>query len=204
MKAEKQKTSFDSFFRKEYKKLLNYVRKNIEERYFTVPPEDIIQDVALNLLNKLDVDLQVDNFAAYIYRSLKNRIIDEQRNTKNKMRIEYYEQDKKINAEVISISDESGSENNKIEDIDNEQLYDAISQLNAEEQEIILSTEFDGKTFGELSEEWNVPIGTLLSKKHRALGKLFKILTKNENKQLKIFNNGNERKLYGKRLLQSS
>lgn len=200
MKADNQRTSLDSFFKKEYNKLLNYVRKNIKELYFNVPPEDIIQDVALNLLSKFDVDLQVENLAAYIYRSLKNKIIDEKRKTKNDLSIEYFEQNKKLNEEVISILDESNIEEGK-PDIDKEKLYKAIALLNPDEQEIILSTEFDKKTFVELSEELDIPIGTLLSRKHRALAKLFKILTKNENKQFKINKNGNERKFSRKRVL---
>jgi RNA polymerase sigma factor (sigma-70 family) len=200
MKADNQRTSLDSFFKKEYNKLLNYVRKNIKELYFNVPPEDIIQDVALNLLSKFDVDLQVENLAAYIYRSLKNKIIDEKRKTKNDLSIEYFEQNKKLNEEVISILDESNIEEGK-PDIDKEKLYKAIALLNPDEQEIILSTEFDKKTFVELSEELDIPIGTLLSRKHRALAKLFKILTKNENKQFKINENGNERKFSRKRVL---
>jgi RNA polymerase sigma-70 factor (ECF subfamily) len=200
MKADNQRKSLDSFFKKEYNKLLNYVRKNIKELYFNVPPEDIIQDVALNLLSKFDVDLQVENLAAYIYRSLKNKIIDEKRKTKNDLSIEYFEQNKKLNEEVISILDESNIEEGK-PDIDKEKLYKAIALLNPDEQEIILSTEFDKKTFVELSEELDIPIGTLLSRKHRALAKLFKILTKNENKQFKINENGNERKFSRKRVL---
>jgi DNA-directed RNA polymerase specialized sigma24 family protein len=35
---------------------------------------------------------------------------------------------------------------------------------------------FEGKTIKELSHEWNIPVGTLLSRKHRALAKLRNIL----------------------------
>jgi RNA polymerase sigma-70 factor (ECF subfamily) len=203
MKAERQRKSIDSFFKKEYNKLVNYVRKNIQELYFNVPPEDIIQDVALNMLSKLDVDLQIENLAAYIYRSLKNRIIDEKRKTKNNMHVEYFEQSKKLNTEVNSILDEANDESATINEIDSGRLYEAISNLKPEEQEIVISTEFEGKSFSELSEDWDVPIGTLLSRKHRALAKLYKILTTTENKHLKINNNGNERKLSRKKVLSS-
>jgi len=201
MSSEKQKTTFDSFFRKEYKKLVNYVRKNIEENFLNVTPEDIVQDVALNLLNKIDVDLQIENFAAYTYRSLKNRIIDEERKVKNNFPIESFEKNPKLNSEVISISDDTETETNEFSDVDIEEVHRAISKLNPLDQEIILLTEMEGKTFNELSDEWEVPVGTLLSRKHRALAKLYKLLTEKENKFLKINNNGNERKLSRKKLL---
>lgn len=199
MKAETQKKSFARFFRKEYAKLLNYVKKNIEERFFNESPEDMIQDVALNLLNKLDVDLQIENFAAYTYRSLKNKIIDENRKVRKSIPIENLEKHQQDNLLNGATTDESFDESSDIDNIDYELLYDAISLLKPDEQAIIMSTEFEGKTFGELSERWNIPIGTLLSRKHRALAKLLKILTKTENKKTNDY--GNERELSGKKTL---
>jgi len=40
-----------------------------------------------------------------------------------------------------------------------------------------VATEFDGRSFRELSEEWQVPIGTLLARKSRALQKIRNKLT---------------------------
>jgi RNA polymerase sigma-70 factor (ECF subfamily) len=41
-------------------------------------------------------------------------------------------------------------------------------------KEIILAIDFEGYTYNELSEELGVPIGTLMSRRHRALGILLK------------------------------
>jgi RNA polymerase sigma factor (sigma-70 family) len=196
-----QKKSFDSFIKKEYKKLLNYVRKNLEERFFDSSPEDIVQDVTLNLLSKIDVDSQIDNIAGYMYRSLKNKIIDEKRKTRNKILLEHFDSNHMVSAEIKSLADDFTIERLDVPDIDYKSLYEAISQLKPDEQALLISTEFENKTFTELSEKWNVPIGTLLSRKHRALSKLYKILTKKENKQFKINEYGNERKLPGKKTL---
>ena len=76
---EIQKKSVDSFFRKEYKKLVNYVRMNLDDRYYDASPEDIVQDVILSLVSRLNPDTQIGNMTGYIYRSLKNRIIDYRR-----------------------------------------------------------------------------------------------------------------------------
>jgi DNA-directed RNA polymerase specialized sigma24 family protein len=40
-----------------------------------------------------------------------------------------------------------------------------------------LATEIDGFTFRDLAEEWNEPIGTLLSRKSRAAAKLRQLLS---------------------------
>ncbi len=46
-----------------------------------------------------------------------------------------------------------------------------------EEKAVVLATEIEGRTFKELAADWDVPIGTLLARKSRALGKIRKRLT---------------------------
>jgi len=48
-------------------------------------------------------------------------------------------------------------------------------------------------TYEELSEEWDVPVGTLLSRKHRALSKLHKILLNNQNEIMETTENKYEK-----------
>ena len=55
-------------------------------------------------------------------------------------------------------------------------LTDAIGQLEPRQRAILIATELKGKTFRELSEEWGEPIGTLLSRKSRAVKTLRKLL----------------------------
>ena len=45
---------------------------------------------------------------------------------------------------------------------------------------IVIETEFEGRSFRELADEWNIPIGTLLARKSRALQKIRKELEKGE------------------------
>ena len=56
-------------------------------------------------------------------------------------------------------------------------MFEAIEQLKPEEKAVVIETEFNNRTFNELSKGWDIPVGTLLARKHRALGKLHKILT---------------------------
>jgi len=175
MTKENSRALFESFFSKEYKKLVNYVRKNMEERFFEASAEDIIQDVALSLISKLDVNAQIENFAAYMYRSLKNKIIDGNRKSTNEVPLENYS----TNEWLKTLPDDSHVEETNLRSNNYELLYKAISQLKPYEQELIKATEFEGRTFEELSEEWNEPIGTLLSRKHRSMAKLNRILTEN-------------------------
>lgn len=61
MEKELQKKSLDRFFRNEYQKLVNFTRKNLDDRYYEASQEDIIKDVALGLIDKLDLDAQIGN-----------------------------------------------------------------------------------------------------------------------------------------------
>ncbi len=53
-----------------------------------------------------------------------------------------------------------------------QRLAAAMEALPAEERAVITATEIEGRSYRELAEEWGAPIGTLLARKHRALGKL--------------------------------
>ena len=53
-----------------------------------------------------------------------------------------------------------------------EKIYQAMDYLNDEEKAVIIATEFDGRSFRELSDAWGVPLGTLLARKSRAIKKI--------------------------------
>jgi RNA polymerase sigma-70 factor (ECF subfamily) len=180
MEMEIQKKSVDSFFRKEYKKLVNFVRMNLDDRYYDAAPEDIVQDVVLSLVSKLNPDTQIGNLTGYIYRSLKNRIIDYRKKKQRTVSIENFRDRKSENYLLNTIADEAYTEEPDYTNLEPELLHQAISQLRPDEQAVIIATEFEQHTFEELSEEWGVPLGTLLSRKHRALSKLHRILLNNK------------------------
>ena len=64
-----------------------------------------------------------------------------------------------------------------------EKVFEAMEKLKPEFQGIIWATEFENRTFHELSEELEIPVGTLLSRKHRAIAALQKVFQK-ENPEL--------------------
>jgi RNA polymerase sigma factor (sigma-70 family) len=54
-------------------------------------------------------------------------------------------------------------------------LFEAIEALNEDQRAVLIETEFEGRTFKELAEEWEVPLGTLLARKSRAVANIRKI-----------------------------
>lgn len=164
-----------SFFSGERSKLMSFIRSHLNEAYYDEDPEDIIQDVAENMLSRMELNIPVDNLAGYIYRSIRNRIIDLYRKPKLKTSIENYTNDNDDNNLLNTLSTEEDLY--EFEEEDRWELVNmAIKQLSPEQQDIIIETELNGKSFKELSEKWNTSMGTLLSRKHRAIANIQKIL----------------------------
>ncbi len=185
MKEEKNiRTAIRDFFVKEYNKLVNYVNVYLNELSYSVDAEDIIQDVALNIYSKADINAPIENLAAYAYRSIKNKIIDIRRKKRENMSIEDFNNKKNENilSETVSVDEEEDFY--KDENV-YRKMMEAMDILKSQERDIIIETEFNGRSFNELSIEWNTPVGTLLARKHRALSKLQKIL-QNEKKKYNL------------------
>lgn len=169
---------FKLFIDEEYSKLIHYVRSQINEAYYDEYAEDIVQDVALNIYSKLDINTPVENLAGYFYRSLHNRLIDLKRKPRKKVSIENYNyEDSNENILLAQYSkdnqDVPSSEEQEEKDM---QLMDAIDKLRPEYREVIMATEFEGLSYEQLSKQTNLPIGTLLSRKHRAIAQLAEIM----------------------------
>lgn len=145
------------FFRTERRKLVNYVRSRIDDAADR-DAEDIVQDVMLNLFDKADISAPVENLAVYIYQALRNRITDLFRKRKEVYSLEKVVEDTGHDPGKIV-------ENRDLQD----KIFDDMDSLNEDERAVLMATEFDDRTFQELSDQWGIPLGTLLARKSRAL-----------------------------------
>lgn len=178
---QKTKSEATGFFTKEYSKLKNYIRSYISDQP-DWDAEDIIQDVALNFFSRVDFETPLENLASYIYRAIRNKIIDLQRSKNRKKQTAMEEiKDQEIVVKYISQIDEH--QDPEFRELMLDKVFEAMEKLKPEFQGIIWATEFEGRTFQELSQELETPIGTLLSRKHRAIAALQKVFQK-ENPEL--------------------
>src|SRR5512136_1838177 len=79
--TETQRAPWIDFLKKERSRLVRYVRSLIDDAADR-EGEDIVQDVVLGLFEKADISAPVENLAAYVYQSLRNRVIDAMRRRK--------------------------------------------------------------------------------------------------------------------------
>ena len=166
------------FFTSEYHALVAFVRSLIDDAAER-EAEDIVQDVAFHFFEKGDIGEPIEHLGAYVYQSLRNRVIDSFRRRKPVESLDAPmgggEEDGLRLADVIRQS--TGDPDVLVQ---NSELFDKamalIRALPIREQAVIIATEIEGCTFAELSDRWEVPIGTLLSQKSRSLKKIRKQL----------------------------
>lgn len=162
-------TSLTDFVRDRREALVGYVRRRLDDAA-DQDAEDIVQDVIAGLFDRADPTIPIQNLAAFVYRALRNRLIDRFRRRRETV---------PLLEDVPGPGDDPLLELERRETL--EAAFAAIDELAAEEKAVILATEIEGRTFRELAGEWQVPLGTLLARKSRALEKIRKRLTVRTN-----------------------
>lgn len=163
------------FFSEEYSALKGYVNSKIADTSER-NAEDIIQDVALKLFSRANSLSPINNVAGFVYRAMKNKIIDTMRVNKRNEHLDD-ESDAKLN-EIVALF--YGETDNTYSEKMKHELMGTIYKLKPHYREIIMAVDFEGYSYRKLSEETGIPSGTLMSRRHRALSILYKKLkTKN-------------------------
>lgn len=168
------KAGIAEFIRQERQRLLQFVRRRLF-RVSQMDVEDIVSDVILGLLRRADVFGEIESLSGYVYRSLENRMADRGRPGLQTVPLD------------DDTADMAGCAGGEISPLANperellgtelrERLVWALGRLTPTERAVWIATEIDGIPFRELADDWDEPIGTLLSRKSRATGKLRRLL----------------------------
>ena len=165
MSAETQKRRIADFIGTEWHRLVGYVRAWISDTA-DMDAEDVVQDVLERMFEKADVTEPIADLSAYLYRSLRNRVIDLYRKPKRSA---------ELPEDVEDLRYEVGETLEREEAT--QAMFEAIEDLPEAQREVLVATELEGRSFRELAEKWEVPIGTLLARKHRAIRSLRETLT---------------------------
>ncbi|HHW08471.1 MAG TPA: RNA polymerase sigma factor [Firmicutes bacterium] len=167
-----EKAGITNFITVEYRRLVRYAARLVDglEDW---DAEDVVQDVMVRFFSRPRSGLPITKLTAYFYRAIRNRAIDLYRTHHHEESIDAPVDDDEDLHLVDLLTDlthdvAAAVEQNELF----ERLYQAIDALPAKEREIILATEFAGRKYSELARELGEPIGTLLSRKSRALSRL--------------------------------
>ena len=167
---------FRSFVADQRQRFVAYVRSLMTETA-ELDAEDIVHDVFVKLIERKETALSVDNLVAYVYRSLKNRVIDLARTKKPTVSIDAQIGDS-AGTFVELLKDAAPGALEMLQSIEGRRaLFEALERLSEMERRVIIAHEFEGIPFKALAGELGVPLNTLLSHKARGLRKLSRYLT---------------------------
>ena len=160
------------------KRLFDFIRSRVRE---TADAEDILQDVFYELTASYRVLQPVEQMAAWLFRVARNKITDRYRKHKPVLYDDLHSGHSEDGEERSFLEEILGAENDPgFSSIDNElireTLLEALEELPKEQREVFIRHEINQESFKEISEELNVSINTLLSRKHYAIKYLRKRL----------------------------
>lgn len=161
-----------AFFRSEYERLVAFVRQRIDDAA-DCDGEDIVQDVALSLFERADVGAPLYDVAAYVYRALRNRIVDMLRERRDDRSLDGADDEGAGPGLGDIIGDARADTAGEVLKGElREKLFVALAALTEAERAVLLRTELAGESFADLARETGEPLGTLLSRKSRAMRKM--------------------------------
>jgi RNA polymerase sigma factor (sigma-70 family) len=155
--AEQQRSRLSRFLAAEWRRLVRSVRSWLADTADR-DAEDVVQDVAVRLLESIELAEPIRDLSAYVYRALRNRVVDLYRQRRPASFGQPLPEQLPDARAVPGAGDELRPG-----------LFAAIDRLPEAQRAVFLATELEGSSFRELSEKWGVPIGTLLARKHRAV-----------------------------------
>ena len=158
---------------REQSRLLRFIRRRVPDAR---DAEDILQDVFAELVEANRLLMPIDHVTAWLFRVARNRIVDLFR----KKRPEHLG-DKKVVAlgddhdnaglalaELLPSAD-AGPEALYARSVLFEELQIALDELPAEQREVFVAHEFEGRSFKEMAAATGVSVNTLLSRKRYAV-----------------------------------
>ena len=139
--------------------------------------EDLVQELFVRLVDKLKKYNHTGKFEAWLFRVAANMARDFARKRSIKT----------VSLNISTDDDRSSSfefadkgqpaPDARLQQLEaNAVLQDALSQLSDQERELVLLRHYSDMSFKDIAADYNLPVGTVLSKVHRALKKLKDIM----------------------------
>jgi len=154
---------------KEQPGLRSFIRRRVANE---ADAEDLLQEVFFELVRAHRLLLPIDFVTGWLYRVARNRITDLFRKKRSQAFSEAATENDE--GELLQFEDllparGGGPEAEYLRNLLLEELKRAIAELPAEQQEIFVAHELEGRSFKELATETGVNVNTLLSRKRYAV-----------------------------------
>jgi RNA polymerase sigma factor (sigma-70 family) len=154
---------------REQSRLRSFIRRRVPDPR---DAEDILQDVFYKLVEANRLLMPIEHVTGWLFRVARNRITDFFR----KKRPESFSDaavaggdDELLRLEDLLPSPDAGPEALYVRHVLLDELELAMDELSAEQREIFVAHELEGRGFREIAAESGVSVNTLLSRKRRAV-----------------------------------
>lgn len=150
------------------KRLQAFIRKRVKR---LDEAEDILQDVFLKLAETDQLMKPIDELGSWLFAVTRNRITDSYRKKRTDSLPETAEDDEEFMDAIgrLLFDDRNTPESEYIREVFWIELKEALAQLPDKQREVFELTELEGFSFKELAEQMQVPVNTLISRKHYAV-----------------------------------
>ncbi len=133
--------------------------------------EDLVQELLTKLYPRHKELTQLENLRTWLARALHNHFIDTLRR-RERSPVEFgYEEDPQTAA-----SDEHCPEHHLATTQLQQDLQDALGELNEDQRTLVIMHDIESYTLAEIADILDTPVGTLKSRLHRSREKLKKVL----------------------------
>jgi RNA polymerase sigma factor (sigma-70 family) len=141
---------------REQSRLLNFIRRRVAD---PLDAEDILQEVFSELVEANQRLMPIDHVSGWLFRVARNRIIDLFRRRKPES----------LELDDLLPSEDEGPESAFARSVLLEELEHAIGELPADQRDVFVAHEIEGRSFKEIAARTGVNVNTLLSRKHYAV-----------------------------------
>ncbi len=170
--ALEQDQRLSEVVKREQSRLRNFIRRRVSDPR---DAEDILQDVFYALVEANRRLMPIDHVTAWLFRVARNRITDLFRKKKPESLSDAAvadESDELVSWEDLLPSPDAGPEALYARNLLLDELAMAVDDLPADQREVFVAHELEGRSFKEISAETGVNVNTLLSRKRYAVRRL--------------------------------
>lgn len=150
--------------------LYSYLARTTGDRHLA---EDLLQDTFLRMVENLDRYEESGRFQAWLFRIAANRVRDWARRKSHSERVGgVSDPDDPESTGVVDRSVDAPPEAQLEQTEQVRRLEAAVAGLESEERQVLILRHYSGLSFKEIAGIMGAPLGTVLARGHRALGKL--------------------------------
>jgi RNA polymerase sigma factor (sigma-70 family) len=151
---------------RERTRLGNFIRRRVRD---PGEAEDILQDVFYEFVQAYRLPEPIEQAGAWLFRAARNRIIDRFRKKKEQPLPEPVNDDGEYRLDLALPASDGGPDAAYARSVLLAALQDALDELPANQRDVFIAHELEGRSFKEMAADSGLSVNTLLARKRYAV-----------------------------------